>query len=1001
MNIGLHQLALGLWLAILCGSAAPAGAREDRFQQQIAPLLAARCLDCHNNTHAEAGFSLETRERILAGGDGGQVLVPGKPEESRLWELISDDPPAMPQDQPPLAADEQRLLYDWIAAGAPWPDGYRIQPLAVADLDWWSLRPLHAPDLPAVSAAGAAWARNGLDRFILAGLEARGLTPGAEADRRTLIRRLYFDLIGLPPEFGEVEAFVHDPDPLAYERLVDRLLDSPHYGERWARHWMDVVHYGDTHGYDKDQPRPNAWPYRDYLIRSFNEDKPYGRFVMEQIAGDMLWPGTRDGIEATGFIAAGPWDLIGHAEVPETKLDGRVARNLDRDDMVSSTMNTFISMTVQCARCHNHKFDPVTQQHYYSLQAVFAALDRTDREYDPDPAIARERSGLLAQLAALELRQETLQQQLRVAGGEALAEIESALAQLAAAPSPAGHPAFGYHSQISAVPDQTKWVQVDLGQSRVVREVVLSACHDDFGGIGAGFGFPVRFRIEASDAADFSSGVILIADHSAADFPNPRLQPLVVPVREELSFRYLRITATRLAHRTDDYILALGELELRDPAGTNLALGQPVTALDSIEMPPRWQAVNLVDGLAVREEPAQQARELSAGLASQRAAILEKVTTPEVREEERRLEEQLAGTRVRLAALPPPARVYCGAIHSGSGAFAGTGANGGQPREIRILGRGDLQSPGALVGPGTVPVIPGVDWQFDLPPSHTEGERRVALAEWLVRPDHPLTWRSIVNRIWLYHFGRGLVDSPNDFGRMGELPSHPELLDWLAAGFRDGDQSLKSLHRMMVTSSTYRQDSADRAVGVEQDADNRLYWKMNRRLLDAEAIRDACLSVSGRLDRKLYGPPFQDFVIDRPEHSPHYEYHLHDPLDPLSHRRSIYRMIVRSQQQPFLQTLDCADPSESVARRNTSLTSLQALTLLNNRFMIAMAGCLAERAEAESPALREQAAFAFRAALGRQPAPDELDELTGLARQSGLANACRAILNLNEFVFVD
>jgi len=257
----------------------------------------------------------------------------------------------------------------------------------------WSLQPLQQPAIPHFSASNPADA-NPIDAFVRAKLDEKGLQRAPPADRRTLIRRLYFDLTGLPPTPEQIDAFVADPDPRAYAKLVDHLLDSPRYGERWARHWLDVVHYGETHGYDKDKPRPNAWPYRDYVIRAFNEDKPYARFVQEQLAGDVLFPGTRDGIEALGFIAAGPWDLIGHEEVPETKIDGKIARHLDRDDMVMNTMQTFNSLTVQCAQCHDHKFDPIAQADYYRLQAVFAAIDRTNKKYDPDPAVAQQRAEL-------------------------------------------------------------------------------------------------------------------------------------------------------------------------------------------------------------------------------------------------------------------------------------------------------------------------------------------------------------------------------------------------------------------------------------------------------------------------------------------------------------------------------------------------------------------------------------------------------------------------------
>jgi hypothetical protein len=257
----------------------------------------------------------------------------------------------------------------------------------------WSIQPLVRPEIPKINQSSVTLV-NEVDHFIVAKLEREGLQHSSTADRRTLIRRIYFDLVGLPPTPGEIEAFVNDDASGSYEALVDRLLASPQYGERWARHWLDVVHFGETHGYDKDKPRPNAWPYRDYVIRSFNEDKSWTRFVEEQIAGDVLYPFTRDGIEALGFISAGPWDFIGHAEVPETKIDGKVARHLDRDDMVANTMQSFNSLTVQCAQCHDHKFDPILQKEYFSLQAVFAALDRTDRDYDLDPAISRTRARL-------------------------------------------------------------------------------------------------------------------------------------------------------------------------------------------------------------------------------------------------------------------------------------------------------------------------------------------------------------------------------------------------------------------------------------------------------------------------------------------------------------------------------------------------------------------------------------------------------------------------------
>jgi hypothetical protein len=751
---------------------------DDRiFEDRVAPVLRRHCLRCHQGSKAKGGLDLSTDKGLLAGAEGSPVVVPGKPDESRLIEAISGDKPEMPKNGKRLSRKEIEALRGWIAAGAKWPTAVVLRN---DPLDWWSLRPLSRPFVPAPIRTVASWPRTPIDAFLLQSLDSAELKPSPEADRRTLIRRLSFDLLGLPPEPEEVDAFVLDGDPLAYEKLVDRLLASPHYGERWARHWMDVVHYGETHGYDKDKPRPNAWPYRDYLIRAFNEDRPYRQFVEEQLAGDVLQPDTRDGIEATGFIAAGPWDFIGHAEVPESKIDGRIARNLDRDDMVTTTLNTFCSLTVQCARCHDHKFDPVTQEHYYSLQAVFAALDRADRAYDADPVIARRRGAL---------------------------------------------------------------------DSR----------------------------------------------------------------RRELETASLK--KTRLA------------------------------------------------------------------------------------------ETGLSRVRSELAKLPPQRFVYCGSVYSGGGAFRGTGHDGGRPREIHVLRRGDVRNPGPLVGPGTAPIIQGIAWGFDLSKESREGDRRVALAHWITDKQNPLTWRSIANRVWLYDFGRGIVDSPSDFGRMGQLPTHPELLDWLAAELRDhaldGGRSLKALHRMIVTSAAYRQVSTSNASGAATDAANALLWRMNRRRLDAESIRDSVLWASGRLRQQMYGPSFQTFVVEKPEHSPHYEYDKADPDDPRTYRRTVYRFLVRSQPDPFLQTLDCADPSQIVEKRDESITALQALALLNNRFLVRMAERTAERISADHPDAEGQVAAATRLTLERPPTPDESQKLAEFTRTFGLTETCRLVFNLNEFVFVD
>lgn len=985
-------LALRRWIAgvVLCGVAGQVSVAGDvDFVRDIQPIFAAKCVRCHGDDKQEGNLRLDRKADAVRGGDSG---TPFDPKSSLLLKRVTAEPDEqMPPEGEPLTKAQIELLRRWIAAGATWPDG--VDKVGYAGrYDWWSFRPMKRAAKPQATAAGGL-ARTEIDEFIAAKLSEQGLAPSPEADRRTLYRRLSFDLIGLPPDPDDVDAFVSDHDPLAYEKLVDRLLASPQYGERWARHWLDVVHYGDTHGYDKDKPRPNAWPYRDYVVRALNADKPYARFVEEQLAGDVLWPETEDGITATGFIAAGPWDFIGHAELPETKLDGQIARLIDRDDMVTNTLNTFCSLTVQCGRCHNHKFDPVTQTDYYRLQAVFAALDRADRQYDADPTIAARRAELLAKQREIQQRKQAVDAEIAKQAGPKLAELDQRIATAKQATKTGQPVEYGYHSGIEAKQDVAKWVQLDFGEPVKIAELELIGCHDDFNNIGDGFGFPVRYKIEVSNDAEFRQEPRLLVDETAADVRNPGATPQRKTIDAKPA-RYLRITATKLAPRMNDFIFALAELKALDEQGQNIAGGAKVTALDSIEAPPRWRKTNLVDGLypGVGDE--------IENLVRQAKELIARRVKPETLKLQAAFDAELQAGSQSLAQIPPQT-VYAGMVHTGKGNFVGTGSSGGKPRPVHVLQRGDLRSPGEEVEPGFVPLAAGQPGEFELPAEHTEGDRRVALAKWITQPDHPLTWRSIVNRVWQYHFGRGLVDSPNDFGHMGRLPSHPEFLDWLAIEFRDHGGSLKHLHRLIVTSAVYRQSSASNREFTEKDSQNIFLWRMNRRRLEAEAVRDSVLHLAGKLNNRMGGSAFQDFVVVKPEHSPHYEYQLHDAEDPASHRRSVYRFLVRSQPQPFMTTLDCADPSMQVDKRNETVTALQALALLNNKLMLAMSKHMAERIRHEQSDVEHQIRELFRLSLSRPPTEEELAELTVFAQESGLENVCRVLFNLNEFVFVD
>ena len=786
------------------------------FVREVQPILAERCVVCHPAKNGAAEVSLASYAQVAAN------VVAGKLDESMLSIVVSGDKPSMPKVGGPLKPQQVELIRRWIAEGAR--DDSAGKKL---DETWWSLRPLDKPPLPELAG------RTVVDRFISAKLREKGLVPSPEADRRTLIRRLTFDLHGLPPTPAEVVAFERDRSPDSYEKLVDRLLASPRYGERWARHWLDVVHYGDSHGYDKDKPRPNAWPYRDAVIRAFNEDVPYARFVQEQIAGDVLFAGNARAFEATGFLAAGPWDFVGHQELREGTMDKKLTRVLDRDDMVATTVSTFTSMTAHCARCHDHKFDPIPQEDYYKLQAVFAGVDRADRPYDEDPAVNAVRRELMSGKLSLQKRMQPL-----------LDKVE-----------------FATTPEIVTLDDRIQ----DAG--------------------------------------------------------------------------------SLLAH-----------------------LGEPKNAAQVLEKK-ELEARRVVD-----REARQKLVDAKVGPATY-AAI-------EVLKAEAKILDQ------KIADLPAPKLVY-----SGAGFFARVGnfRPSLEPRPVAVLERGSMGSPGKLVTPGALRCVPGLDAEFA---AGDEGARRAALAKWIVDEKNVLTWRSIVNRVWHYHFGAGLVDTPSDFGRMGSKPTHPELLDWMALWFRDEAKgSMKQLHRLIVTSAVYRQSSKQNEAAAKADSDNRLLWRMNRMRLDAESVRDATLAVAGKLDLTMGGPGVRMFAF-KDDHSPVYDYSIFDPDSPGAYRRSIYRFVVRSVQDPFMERLDCPDPSVQTPKRSTTLTAIQALAMLNNPFVVSMAEHLAER-------VKGSIATAGWLVLGRElDAPERLG-YDAYAARHGMANLCRLLLNTNEFLFVD
>jgi mono/diheme cytochrome c family protein len=994
-------LAIAVFLPATAAAQSPQKTSSFPRTAEALRLLETRCASCHGGKKTRADFDLTSREGLLKGGDSGRAVVLGQSKKSLLYRLVTHaQKPAMPQKGEKLSTAEADLLAAWIDAGAPYSRvlaGHKARKTET----WWAYRPIVKPRPPALANADRGWARNAIDAFVLAKLREKGLRPSGPADRRTLLRRVYFDLIGLPPTPEQMDAFLHDDSPDAYEKVVDQLLASPHYGERWARHWMDVIHFAETHGNDQDVPRENAWPYRDYLIRSFNEDRRYGRFIEEQIAGDVLFPNDPQAVVGLGFLAAGPWDESSLRDIREDTLDRKAAQYLDRDDMIGTVCLAFLSTTVQCARCHDHKFDPIPQKEYYGLQAVFAGVDRADRAYDPDPAVHARRVALLKRKAELQAGPTALKR-LRddpaVAAEVAAWEREHAgSANLWKVLDPQV-----FTSVRGASPVKLADLSVRFGGKRPERDTYLFEAVTDLPAVQA-----VRLEVLTDDS---------LPHHGPGRQDNGNLHLSEIKVEAAPATGSGPRRPMALDRALADFNQAGWDVgraidgNMQTAWGIYPAVGQPHAAVFLFKEPARFAGgtrlfitleqqhggghligrarLSAAAALPASAEPLPPA--LQTILAKPAAVRLER----EKAELAVHVLRQKAGAE--LAALPPPRLVYAGASEfTPQGSFRPAGGC----RPINVLRRGDIRQPLTVAAPGALSCAPDLKAGFQLANPADEGQRRAALAKWISDPRNPLTWRSIANRLWHYHFGRGIVATPSDLGRMGAAPTHPELLDWLAATIREGG-SLKQLHRLIVTSAAYRQSSAHNPEFAKIDGDNAYLWRMNRARLDAEAVHDAVLQIAGLLDAKMGGPSVKDFVQSPGIHrTPKVDYLAFDPDAPGGHRRSVYRFIFRTLPDPLMDALDCPDASQFTAVRSTSVTVLQALAMLNDQFMVRMSEHFAQRLAGAGP-VEEQVRQAYVLALGRAPTPRELTSMVGYGRRHGMANACRLLLNCNEFLFI-
>lgn len=702
-------------LGLLTGTASAQWSPDD-FDKKIAPIFAEHCLSCHHGAEPKGGLDLASHAAATRGGESGAAVVPDDLDNSLLWQRVESG--EMPPEKE-LPDSDRELIRRWIESGARWGkdpiDPFRTTTTKRAGYDWWSLQPIKRPEVPRVEGA-----RTPIDAFVRHRLSIQGLAPSPRASVRQIARRLSFDLLGMPPRQIDVDEFElamrRHPDT-AIGVYVDRLLSSPEFGERWARHWLDVVRFGESQGFERDRLRENSWYYRDWVIDAFNNDLPYDKFVTLQLAGDVIDPADPESVIATGFLVAGAWDEVGQKQ--QSAAMKAVVRQDELEDYVGTIGQAFLGLTVNCARCHDHKFDPISQEEYYRLSACLAGVHHGSRDL--------------------------------------------------------------------VTADQTK--------------------------------------------------------------------------------------------------------------------------------------INV------------------------------------------------------YAAKPSP------------------------PHTVHMLARGNPHQLLQEVTPGGVTAITDLNAEFGLDGKASDASRRRALADWITHRGNPLFARVIANRLWHYHFGSGIVDTPNDFGFNGGRPSHPELLDYLASELIDSGYSLKRLHRLIVCSDTYLQASVHRSECASVDASNQLFWRKDPMRLDAETLRDTILCVAGQLNSKYGGPAYRDFTTH--VHNSQF-YEMTDEDSPTVYRRTIYRTWIRSGRNHLLDVFDCPDPSTTAPRRSMTTTPLQALTLMNNSFVLRMADRFAGRLVSDvGHDSSDQATGAYQLAYGRLPNESERDMAAAFIESEGLSAFCRVIFNSNEFIYVD
>lgn len=933
-----------LVISACLSSAVAADQQAIDFERDVAPIFEQHCLQCHSDNISKGEFSLSTAQGLIE----NEYVVSGDSDSSYLIDLISGDQPEMPRGGDSLSTAEIAVVRKWIETGAEWPDATVLYEPSKADGSWWSLQPLQEFDPEST-----------IDDFVESELQANALEMNRPADRRTLIRRATYDLTGLPPTPSEVEAFEADSSPNAYEKVLDRLLASTDYGQRWGRHWLDVIRFGESTGFEQNVIIDSLWPLRDYVINSMNADKPFDQMIREHLAGDVLSPGDPQVEIASAFLVAGPYDGVGNQDA----IQAAQIRANTIDEMIRASSEAFLGLTVGCARCHDHKFDAIRQHDYYKLYATFSGVRHGDRVI----ATAAEKADRSAKLAPLNLKSDAFK--------ASLAAINKAIEERA---------------QANAEEHGRLWTREAVARTGTVeRFEPILAKHIRFIADGtdtnpkSGRGFRID-ELEVWSSGKETRNVALATNGAVAtgasrtieDFPGAYGPQLAIDGKAGARFisagNELRIElpSPTLIEKVV-FSSARGELKPDQPKFVCVSDYRIEVSTDGTN----WELV--ADGSD--RAPVNDAH--------RNHRLYELEITADQRREIKSLDKEIGAIKKQISAVPSLRSVWVGQR---------VAADAKGPFNVFI--GGSPQRKGASVVAASLSTLAGVAPEYELSESAPEADRRLALANWIVHRDNPLSPRVLANRVWHYHFGTGIVSTPSDFGFMGGRPSHPALLDWLAGKLLHDNWRIKPLHKAIMMSRAYQQSSEYRAEAARVDSDARLLWRFPPRRLSAEEIRDTMLFVSNKLNPKMGGPGFRLYDYLRDNVATYVPLDVH-PQD--TYRRAVFHQNARAARTDLMSDFDAPDCAFSTPRRATTTTPLQALTSLNHSFTMDIAEALSERVINESADDRvSQIKQLYLFCFGRLPTQDELSECGEIVEQHGLRALCRVLLNTSELIYV-